>query len=170
MTELFIVVTLHNPRTDQSRVWKWQPENFYNHCLGMRNAYQAWILRQEKIDLHTKEDPFWSPPEPGIVGRSYMYLLPLAHTCESTQWLPIVDAHGNRVGEVSVRIRPTTADFREGLPTQPDTHALLGKPLHFTIRVDSARGLMDVANKNAYAARNSGAILAQFWRNSAQFS
>ena len=49
-------------------MWKWQPENFYNHCLGMRNAYQAWILRQEKIDLHTKEDPFWSPPEPGIVG------------------------------------------------------------------------------------------------------
>ena len=156
MTELFIVVTLHNPRTDQSRVWKWQPENFYNHCLGMRNAYQAWILRQEKIDLHTKEDPFWSPPEPGIVGRSYMYLLPLAHTCESTQWLPIVDAHGNRVGEVSVRIRPTTADFREGLPTQPDTHALLGKPLHFTIRVDSARGLMDVANKNAYVRYTFG--------------
>ena len=101
-------------------MWRWQPENFYNHCLGMRNAYQAWILRQEKIDLHTKDDPFWSPPEPGIVGRSYMYLLPLAHTCESTQWLPIVDAHvlpAQRRGRRVVRVHAVVgvAQTHEGL-------------------------------------------------------
>eukprot|EP00327_Prymnesium_parvum_P006600 CAMPEP_0182806980 /NCGR_PEP_ID=MMETSP0006_2-20121128/5888_1 /TAXON_ID=97485 /ORGANISM="Prymnesium parvum, Strain Texoma1" /LENGTH=1608 /DNA_ID=CAMNT_0024932631 /DNA_START=18 /DNA_END=4844 /DNA_ORIENTATION=- len=148
--ELLILAALHNPRSDMKRTWFMTPEAFFDRISGMRDMWQKWMLEQVMGQLHVKSDPFWSKPESDLVGKCYLYLAPLCYQVEISQWLPIIDVFGVKQGELRVQLTPYEADYRTKLKPTADGEAILHKKLHFVLRIEQARGLMETANKNVY--------------------
>ena len=141
-------VVLHNPRSDMRREWFWQVEPFSDRIAGMRVVWQKWMLEQVMNTLHVPDDPFWSAPAPQLVGSAYLYLAPVAYCCPCSQWVPIVNYRGEKQGEIRAHITPTEKDFKTPLKPTDNPDSMLGKPLHFELHIEQARGLMDCPNKN----------------------
>lgn len=148
LTHLYVRAVLHNPRSDMRRDWFWEPEVFFDRIGKMREVWMKWMLEQVMCDLHTKGDPFWTPPEQQLVGTAYLYLAPLAYRCAQAIWVPIHNFAGKREGELRVALTPTEADLKTPLKPTDNPAAMLDKPLNFTLLIEQARGLMDCANKD----------------------
>jgi len=148
--ELLVLASLHNPRSDMRRAWFFTPEAFFDRMASMREMWQKWMLEQVMGQLHVKSDPFWSKPESDIIGKSYLYLTSLTYQVEMAQWLPIIDVFGNKVGEMRVQLTPYEKDYSTKLRPTSNSEALLNDKLYFVLRIEQARGLMEVANKNTY--------------------
>ena len=97
-TELHVQAVYRNARTGKGRSWLWELDQFYERIFVMRDCWMRWMLTQEAGPLRTEGDPFWSPPLPQELGKAYLYLAPLAHRVETSQWLPIVDQSGTSAG------------------------------------------------------------------------
>jgi len=150
VTELMVRAVLHNPRTDMRRDWYWSPEPFSDRVAAMRAVWQRWMLEQTMATLHVPEDPFWAAPIPQLIGSAYLYLAPIAYSSSSSQWIPIINYRGEKQGELRVHLQPFTADgkYKTPLMLHENPESLLNKPLHFTLTIEQARGLMDCPNKN----------------------
>jgi len=148
VTELMVRCVLHNPRSDMKREWFWQPQVFSDRIARMRDVWQKWMLEQVMATLHVPEDPFWSAPVSQLIGSAYLYLAPVAYSSKCSQWVPVVNYRGEKQGELRVHLTPMKSDFKTELQPSATPDSILGKPHHFRLTVEQARGLMDCPNRN----------------------
>ncbi len=61
---------------------------------------------------------------------------------------------GKTAGQLRVALKPTLANYIDPAPVAAETSELLGEPLHFALRIEAARGLLDTANRNIFVRYN----------------
>lgn len=61
----------------------WDPDKFVNRIELMRALLENFIETGQIPDFTDKDhDPFWDPPEPQLIGQSYLQLKNLGYTIE----------------------------------------------------------------------------------------
>lgn len=82
---------------------------------------------------------------PFTSGTSQLYLQPLSFNVESNEQIEILDYRGNEIGFLSVELQPCDEKGREYSELDDNfvdsPFELIGKPLHFKLKINSCRGL-----------------------------
>lgn len=104
-------------------------------------------------------DPFWDPPNPLLVGQSFLSLQPLGIQFENELSAAIlsIDGHGGKQGELQVAYKPSTDTGdtnEENLPeefTVDKSEDLLGKKdLYFKVYIHAATNLPEATHTNPF--------------------
>lgn len=118
--------------------------------------------------LPKEEDPLWDPPEPQIIGQSFLALKNLAYVFENAIEAKIlsVEGQGGIRGTLYAKYRPTD-DSGDGEPNDDDlpeeaedmskssshlfnVFLIVGKPITFRVEVDKAVDLPKDLCKNPF--------------------
>lgn len=153
-TDVMIRVTLTGHSEEVSRAWLWTVDEFYERIFSMREQYGLFLRQQDVAPRRSPGDPFWAPPRPELIGKAFFFLTPLAHAATFADWIPIVDMAGKTKGELRVGVRCTQANHIDAAAAVADPRSLLGQPLHFTLRIDSARSLLTDSTVDTYVRFN----------------
>jgi hypothetical protein len=140
----------------------WHYDDFMERLYAMREMYQAFVGNDRSLPVPGYEDvstdPFYVVPEDMLLGKATVVLDTLLHIMPITETTPILDHKGVEQGELVVRVTP---HFGEKIPENdeeadedllslgdwaeaeiPDSLSkLLGRKLHISVKVESARGL-----------------------------
>jgi len=127
----------------------WDPEKFTNRVEMMRAMYNEYIENDCKIpDFSDKNtDPFWDPPEPILIGKSYLQLQALSYILGSdTNHCPIfttaTNVKGGLAGKLTCSFEPCDADGvgEADIPDdfEDEPEQLLGKEIIFRVEVEKA--------------------------------
>lgn len=123
----------------------------------MRDLIEEYF-NTEKIPVVSKEeDPFWDPPEPQLIGQSFMSLKNLGYLIENEMDAKILSSEGSSGvrGQLAVKYFPTN-DEGDGepdedlLPEEPSD--LMGKAITFRVEIDKASGLPQDLCKNVFVS------------------
>lgn len=92
------------------------------------------------------QDPFMEDMQSeGLIGTAQLYLQPLAYMVELKEQLSITDYSGQEIGIINIEIAPCNEhghEYEEHDDVYLDSpQQLLGKPLHFMVKVLGCRGL-----------------------------
>jgi hypothetical protein len=107
-----------------------------------------------KFDSKEK-DPFWDPPEPLLIGTSYLSLKSLGYTLENKLDCKILSsegAEGSR-GQMMVSYWPVGENGGEpsdDVLVEEDPNELLRKSIWFRVEIDAAKGLPKDLCKNTF--------------------
>ncbi|KDO30097.1 hypothetical protein SPRG_05288 [Saprolegnia parasitica CBS 223.65] len=108
-TEIKIQVSFQDAGTYRTVLW--DIEKFNNMIYEMRELYQVFIERGRVLEaVHVPDggvDPFYEPPSPQLIGRSYIFLSSLVYGLKIADTLPILDSRGAVCGKLIVEITPT---------------------------------------------------------------
>jgi kinesin family member 13 len=121
----------------------------------MRDLVNEYFESGVLPDLHKDEDPFWDPPEPMLIGQSFLSLKNLSYLVENEVEAKILSSEGASGvrGVLSVKYFPT-GDSGEGEPDEdllPDEpQDLLGKSISFRVEIDNAKELPNDLCKNVF--------------------
>ncbi|OQR83118.1 kinesin-like protein [Achlya hypogyna] len=103
-TELKIQVTFQDAGTYRTVLW--DIDKFNNMIFEMRELYQIFIEKGRLLEaVQVPEggcDPFYEPPSPQLIGRTYVYLASLV-----SDVLPILDSRGGVCGKLTCEVTPT---------------------------------------------------------------
>jgi len=127
----------------------WHYDKFMNRLYIMREMYQQFQSSgtSEGSGYEGDKDPFFDPPEAQVIGKATIYLNALVYNLPIEEATPIIDYKGKEEGELLVKVVPHLA---EKMPETEDEEEddipeeiseLIGKKLHITVCVQSARGL-----------------------------
>ena len=77
--------------------YEWKVDKFQNRLFMIRELL---------------EDPFWDPPNPILIGQSFLQLQPLSLTVENSLDAAIlsIDGHGGKQGVLSISYEPCNAE------------------------------------------------------------
>lgn len=108
--------------------------------------YHNYETGEEEWELPPDRDPFVEDPtQETLIGTVQVFLQPLAYMVELKEQLSIVDYRGTEVGFLNVEVVPCSSSGREY--TEADDMfldsplELLGKDVHFIIKLHACRGL-----------------------------
>lgn len=147
--------------SEDGNFYVWDPEKFTNRVEMMRAMYNDYIDNNCQIpDFSEKSaDPFWDPPEPILIGKSYLQLQALGYILGSDKsTLPIfttaTHVKSGQAGKLVCAFEPCDADG-EGEAEIPDDfddepEQLLGKELIFRVEVDGCAELPPDMNKDVH--------------------
>lgn len=170
-SELKVQVTFQEAGT--YRTVMWTIERFHTNVYIMREMYQAFIENNRmSFDLvRWKEgpdgdaDPFYEPPQPQLIGTSFVYLRSLLFGCKIVETTPIFDYRGVNNGNLKCEISPTILSHEWQArqhriietchedPKQVDLPTLeefLGSNLRVNIFVDHLRAIPGKLCKDVY--------------------
>uniref|UniRef100_A0A1I8HLB6 Kinesin-like protein n=1 Tax=Macrostomum lignano TaxID=282301 RepID=A0A1I8HLB6_9PLAT len=121
--------------------WRWERGKFMNRRFLMLELYQRFQAGDASVHSVAKDaDPFWEPPEEVTVGTATLFLQSLAYCLDFEDRLPIVDHRGVVEGHVTAGLTPCDSDGRplgeDEFVEEPED--LLGRPLRFNVRIESA--------------------------------
>ncbi|KAK2174589.1 hypothetical protein NP493_790g01014 [Ridgeia piscesae] len=115
---------------------------FVNRKFAMEDMYHNYQNGDDDWDLPKDEDPFWEDPETLVpVGSIQLLLQPLAHNMDTDENLEMTDYRGTVNGRLQVAITPCSEDGEEIDEFVDKPAELIGKELHFKVKVQNARGL-----------------------------
>ncbi|KAI1292656.1 Kinesin-like protein KIF28P [Halotydeus destructor] len=140
-TEVYVRVT--NIETGQT--FEWPKEKFINRLFVMKEMYQNYE-NNEDWDLAPERDPFLEEPDAeSLIGSCHLYLQPLAFMVEIKEQLELMDFRGVEVGVLNVEMVPCNGQGQEYDETDDvyvdSPSELIGKEVHFVVKVTAARGL-----------------------------
>ncbi len=149
-----IVVKIDN--FEEGYYYHWPEGKFSDRVFMMRDLIEEYF-ETEKIPEVTKEqDPFWDPPEPQLIGQSFLALKNLGFLVENELDAKFLSSEGSSGirGALTVRYVPTD-ETGEGEPDEdllPEEKAeeLLGKAITFRVDIDKAAGLPKDLCKNVF--------------------
>jgi len=155
-TECMVRATLYGHTDEVKRHWLWTVDEFYDRVFMMRDQFTLYLRGKtdEVAPRRSTLDPFWAPPKPEVIGKAFLYLTPVAHRAATSDWLPIVDITGKTQGELKVSLKCTESNYVDVPAPVADPSVLLGEPLHFTLRVDGARGLIGDVTEDTFVRFN----------------
>jgi uncharacterized protein YaaQ len=153
-TEVMVRATMTGHSDEVKRAWLWTVDEFYDRVFTMRDQFSLYLRSQPVAERRTSGDPFWAPPKPEVIGKAFLYLTPVAHRSSLSDWLPIVDVSGKTQGELKVQLKCTHANYVDAAEPVADPQALLGQELHFTLRIDGARGLIGDVTTDTFVRFN----------------
>ena len=124
----------------------------------MRGQLNEYIDTMQMPDFSNKEtDPFWDPPEPVLIGKSYLQLKNLGYTLEADEQLKIFTTATNRPGGECGMIKCSywPCDISgEGEPDDDliveDPQELLNKEIFFRVEIEKCIGLPEDLCKNVF--------------------
>lgn len=141
----------------------WNPDKFSNRVILMREKYNEYVDNLGKIpDFSDKnDDPWWDEPEPMEIGKCYLELASLAYAIDCEKEANLLTTESGRAdgtaGKLQISYIPCTEDGNEDPDALPDGLAeieeeteMLGKQLHFKVKVDFAKDLPIQKATNTY--------------------
>eukprot|EP01086_Lenisia_limosa_P004239 TRINITY_DN19313_c0_g1_i2.p1 TRINITY_DN19313_c0_g1~~TRINITY_DN19313_c0_g1_i2.p1 ORF type:complete len:516 (-),score=131.52 TRINITY_DN19313_c0_g1_i2:32-1516(-) len=149
MKEVTLGLNLVNAKTGLA--WLWTFDKFRDRLFLMRESYNNFVEFGE-LDETKEEDPFYDPPTDVLVGKSYVYLEPLAYLMEVEDPCPVIDYKGQEQGLLSVTMFPCNTegetDGFEGFADEPND--LIGTRLDFILEVKNLRGLPATQRRGSF--------------------
>ena len=123
----------------------------------MRDLIEEYFESEVIPNVSQDQDPFWDPPEPQLIGQSFMALKNLGYLVENEIEAKILSSEGNSGvrGQLAVKYFPTD-DTGEGepdedlLPDEPED--LLGKAISFRLEIEKAKELPKDLCKNVFVS------------------
>jgi hypothetical protein len=136
--------------------YQWQSDKFVNRLEMIRENLNEFFNDGVLPKFESKEkDPFWDPPEPLLIGTSYLSLKSLGYTLENKLDCKILSsegAEGSR-GQMMVSYWPVGENGGEpsdDVLVEEDPKELLGKSIWFRVEIDGAKGLPKDLCKNTF--------------------
>jgi hypothetical protein len=130
--------------------YEWPADKFRNRMFVIRDILDDYFDSGEKPHLDHDTDPFWDPPNPILIGQSFIQLEPLGLQFENFLDATIlsIDGQGGSQGFLTVGYAPCTIDGitdEEELPEDlmvDDVDELVGKEnLYFKVYVKHASNI-----------------------------
>ena len=149
-----IIIKVDNK--EDNYFYQWECDKFGNRIEMIRECLNNFFETGELPDFNNKDlDPFWDPPEPLLVGTSYLSLKNLGFTLENELEAKILSSEGAEGARGQLKIAYWPCD-KEG-DGEPDDDLLveepkelLGKDICFRVEVASASGLPKELCKNVF--------------------
>lgn len=145
-TDLVIIVD----NQEDNYFYEWTVDKFQNRLFMIRELLEEYFEDNELPQLDKNVDPFWDPPNPILIGQSFLQLQPLSLTVENSLDAAIlsIDGHGGKQGVLSISYEPCNAEGNtdeDFIPEEflvEDSKDLLGlQNLYFKVNIDKAVGL-----------------------------
>lgn len=139
--------------------YDWTADKFKNRIFLIRDVLDEYFDSGEMPQLSNENDPFWDPPNPILIGQSFIQLEPLGLQFENFLDATIlsIDGAGGSQGTLTIGYAPCTVDGitdEEDLPEEfmvNDCSELVGmENLHFKVYVKNASGLPKDLCQNAF--------------------
>jgi hypothetical protein len=130
--------------------YEWPLEKFENRLFMIREILEEFFDIGEKPNLSKEQDPFWDPPNPILIGQSFLQLEPLSLMFENQLEAAIlsIDGTGGKQGSIEIGYAPCTVngDTEEDLLDEDflvdKADELIGKKnLYFKVFVKCGKGL-----------------------------
>ncbi|KAG7401813.1 hypothetical protein PHYBOEH_010276 [Phytophthora boehmeriae] len=157
------------------RTVAWDIDQFHSNVYVMREMYQTFIEHNRlptyidtwKSTYGDDCDPFYDPPQPQLIGKSYIFLRNLVFGCKINESTAIFNHMGGNCGNLKCEITPTilshewqacqhrlveTCPEDVGTLVLPTLSDFLGSNLRLNIFVDSLRGIPGKLCKDAYVS------------------
>ncbi|XP_013392684.1 kinesin-like protein KIF28P [Lingula anatina] len=125
--------------------WVWSKNKFIDRKYVMQELFQKYD-DGETWDVPPEQDPFYENPEdPVHIGSVKVWLQSLAYLIELKEQLEITDFRGRQMGIFNLEVVPCNKKGKEYTEADDvfvdDPEELVGKDLHFMVKVNSARGI-----------------------------
>lgn len=137
----------------------WDPEKFVNRVDMMRHLFNDYVESGGTMpDFSDKNhDPLWDPPEPVLIGKSYLQLKNLEYTLDCEGNPPIFTTATNIQGGVAGHLKCSYWPCDVTGEGEPDDELivdepaeLLNKEIFFRVEVESITGLPNDLCKNVF--------------------
>lgn len=139
--------------------YEWQPDKFQNRLFMIRELLEEYFDTGVKPNLSKNEDPFWDPPNPILIGQSFLQLEPLGVCFENHLEATIlsIDGKGGKQGLVTIGYEPCNSvgelgeEFVDEKFLVEDVEELLGeKDLFFKVFIKNAKNLPKSLCRNPF--------------------
>ncbi|POM66912.1 Kinesin-like protein [Phytophthora palmivora] len=171
--ELKVEVNFQESGTFRSVMW--DVEQFHANVYVMREMYQTFIEHNRlptyadtwKDTYGDDCDPFYDPPRPQLIGKSFVFLRNLVFGCKINEMTSIFNHAGGNSGSLKCEITPTILSHEwqacqhrlvETCPEDVETLVLptlatfIGSNLRLNIFIESLHGIPGKLCKNAYVS------------------
>lgn len=107
-------VLIRVDNNEEKYFYEWPAEKFQNRIFMIREILDQYFDTGDIPKLGRNEDPFWDPPNPILIGQSYLSLGALGFVVESELDAAIlsIDGTAGKNGTVSVKYEPCDAEGR----------------------------------------------------------
>jgi hypothetical protein len=156
-TEQKSIVKIQIDNNEDNYYYLWDCEKFKNRLYMIRELLNEYFDTNELPDFNDKEeDSFWDPPEPILIGNSYLSLKSLSYMLEFDLEVKIFTPEGSKGmrGLLNCRYAPCDAEGdshnvpEELLVDEPEE--LLGREMYFKVQVHSCKDLPEELCKNVF--------------------
>jgi hypothetical protein len=139
--------------------YEWPADKFRNRMFVIRDILDDYFDSGEKPALDHDTDPFWDPPNPILIGQSFIQLEPLGLQFENFLDATIlsIDGQGGSQGFLTVGYAPCTIDGNTDEDELPedlmvdDVDELVGKEnLYFKVYVKHASNIPSTLCSNPF--------------------
>lgn len=145
-TEIYVQVN----NTEEGYYYEWHIDKFENRLFMIREILEEFFDDGQLPQLAKEEDPFWDPPNPILIGQSFLQLEPLSLMFENSLEASIlsIDGAGGKQGILSVGYAPCTQEGdidEDNIPERfivDKAEELVGKKdMHFRVFIKDAKEL-----------------------------
>lgn len=107
-----VIVKVDN--NEETYFYEWPAEKFQNRIFMIREILDQYFDSGELPKLSKNEDPFWDPPNPILIGQSYLSLGALGYVCDSELDAAIlsIDGTAGKNGSLKCKYDPCDAEGR----------------------------------------------------------
>ena len=91
---------------DAGYCYWWEPETLSNRYYIIKDMSEQYFETGVIPTTTEKEDPFWDPPIPSLIGRSFLTTKALTYMFDNPATLPII-GEDEQCGELVVNLVPT---------------------------------------------------------------
>ena len=139
--------------------YEWPIDKFENRLFMVRELLEEYFDNGVLPKLSKNEDPFWDPPNPILIGQSFLQLEPLGLGFENELEAAIlsIDGAGGKQGMLTIGYQPCNDKGQteeDALPEEimvDDASELIGyKDLFFKLNVKCAKDLPAQLNCNPF--------------------
>lgn len=141
---------------EEGYYYQWPEDKFQDRVFMMRDLIEEYFETEQIPVVAKDKDPFWDPPEPQLIGQSFMSLKNLGFLVENEVDAKILSAEGSSGirGNLLVKYFPTddagTGEPEDDLIPEESPEELLGKAIAFRVEIDKAAGLPKDLCKNVF--------------------
>ncbi|OWZ20611.1 Kinesin [Phytophthora megakarya] len=171
--ELKVEVNFQESGTFRSVMW--DVEQFHANVYVMREMYQTFI-EHNRLPTYVETwkdtygedcDPFYDPPRPQLIGKSFVFLRNLVYGSKINETTSIFNHMGGNSGNLKCEITPTilshewqacqhqlveTCPEDIGTLVLPTLSSFIGSNLRLNIFIESLRGIPGKLCKDAYVS------------------
>jgi len=135
---------------EEGYFYEWPVDKFENRLFMIREILEEFFDDGKYPQLVKEADPFWDPPNPILIGQSFLQLEPLSLMFENNLEASIlsIDGTGGKQGTLSIAYSPCTeeGDISEELIPErfvvDKAEELVGKKdMYFKVFIKGAKDL-----------------------------
>ncbi|CDW79443.1 kinesin motor domain containing protein [Stylonychia lemnae] len=148
-------IVIKTENFEEGYYYQWPEDKFNDRIFMMRDLVNEYFESGTLPKLTHDTDPFWDPPEPMLIGQSFISMKNLGYLIENEMESKILSSEGNSGvrGQLSVKYFPTDEAGQgepneDDLPEEPED--LLGKPVTFRVEIEKAKDLPVELSKNTF--------------------